>query len=169
MYLNANHWALFFVSVISREIYYIDPIGTSETELDNIANKFVELVTSKKYLKNKEFTKILVNHQKQNDSFNCGVYVCYFFELLINRNIAGFNINIDINNFRRKILETIKKNSKMTVCCVCHKANTKKKNFLTKYLSKTLIYLECKHAYHKECIENETCIACQQIEQIFSY
>jgi hypothetical protein len=43
----------------------------------------------------------------QNDNFNCGVFVCYFFSLLMNGQQELLNRQIDINCFRSEIKKTI--------------------------------------------------------------
>ncbi len=163
--MEVKHWALFFVSIVSKEIYYIDPVGTLEEDLDEIANKFILFAATNKYLKNIQFVKKYINHQKQVDSYNCGVYVCYFFQLLINRNLNAFQNTISIDDYRKTIFKQISKNSTMTVCSVCRQTKRKSNSIFKKILPSNLIILKCKHAFHKECMQNESCVACCQLNE----
>ena len=165
VHLNGNHWALLFVSLKTKEIYYIDPKGTTEDDLNNIGNKFITFASTNKHLKGIKFSKVLIKHQIQCDMFNCGVFVCYFFQLLVNENFSLFNDQINIYAFRKSILEKINVSSKFTVCCLCKTGQIKKSNVLSQLFSSKLKTLKCKHSFHKECIQNNICIVCNQINE----
>ena len=85
--LRKNHWALFFVSILSQTIYYIDPIGETKEEIEAAAKNFRKYIDLKKYFPNSNFKEVQISHQKQIDSYNCGVFVCHFFEILLNQEI----------------------------------------------------------------------------------
>ena len=168
-----KHWTLFFISVKKRQIFYIDPQGTSQKNLLNISNNFKEFSKSVHFLKNLEFSAIPVIHQIQNDTFNCGVYVCHFFEILLNvKNIDltnnNINQNIDINYYRKIIIQKIKEKSKLTVCCICHQKDIPhckrktKQQFLNIFSSNLNVY-KCKHAFHSDCFNEKLCLICEKL------
>ena len=147
---------------MEKKIYYIDSSGTLKDAFDNITNNFKNFAKSSKTLKKYQFESNFVNHQTQNDTFNCGVFVCHFFETLINQ--KSFDLFIDINNYRHNILRELKNKNKMTICCLCHKK--KSNNFFSLVSSKTFKTLACSHAYHNACLKNESCLACDEINSL---
>ena len=51
-------------------------------------------------------------HIKQTDNANCGVFVCYFFKMLINQDYGSLNRYFNPNEFRSTITENILENSR---------------------------------------------------------
>ena len=58
-------------------------------------------------LQHKIWKQSEIEFQKQNDGYNCGVYVCYYFYLLIIGTERLLNDEIDINDFRNNIRNTV--------------------------------------------------------------
>ena len=171
--LNFKHWCLLFISVKCKQIFYLDPQGTSQNELLNVSNNFKQFTKTVNFMKNLEFMEIPVIHQIQNDSFNCGVYVCHFFEILLSKKNVdssnnNINENININSFRQTIIQRIKEKSKMTVCCICHQKDLPsfkrktKKPFLNMFSNKLYVY-KCKHAFHSDCFSEKLCLICEKL------
>ena len=149
VFKNGNHWCLIYIYLLTNDIYYIDPNGAHEDEAKNVENNM------RKYLNNTQLKLASINHQKQQDSYNCGVFVCHFFKLLIENKIDSFSTQIDIDNYRETIKATIASNSKITVCCICHKPTT---GFSAFFMPK--LKLSCKHKFHTKCSNNQKCIIC---------
>ena len=168
--IGLKHWTLFFVSIKNKQIFYIDPQGTEEKTSLEISKNFIEFAKTVKFFKNIKFENVSLKHQIQKDTYNCGVYVCHFFDLLIKTkeiSILNNNIdqNIDINAYRKVILKKISDNSKLTVCCICHRKEqqTKDKNIKNKLISmfsSELKVFKCKHTFHLNCIKSDICIIC---------
>jgi hypothetical protein len=80
---------------------------------DNLIVKSDHFATWKKFCESRKdlsCNKWKMSQEKyllQNDNFNCGVFVCYFFSLLINGQQELLNRQIDINCFRSEIKKTI--------------------------------------------------------------
>ena len=97
-----------------------------------LSKNFIEFAKTVNWFKNIQFTTVSLKHQIKNDNYNCGVYVCHFFDLLINsNNIDDLNNkldqNINIDDYRQVIIKKIADNSQFTECCICHKKKNKKK------------------------------------------
>ncbi len=59
-------------------------------------------------LQHKNWTLSEIEYQKQNDGYNCGVFVCYYFYLLVSGDERLINEKYNINNFRLIIRNTVK-------------------------------------------------------------
>ena len=137
-----------------------------------LSKNFIEFATTVNWFRNIQFTTVSLKHQIKNDNYNCGVYVCHFFDLLINsNNIDVWNNkldqNINIDDYRQVIIKKIADNSKFTVCCICHKKEEQKKqknnnlkHKIMSMLSSDLKVLKCKHTFHLNCIKSEKCVIC---------
>ena len=168
--IGLKHWTLFFVSIKKKQIFYIDPQGTDEKTRLEISKNFIEFAKGVKFFKNIKFENVLLKHQIQKDNYNCGVYVCHFFDLLIKTNEISIlnndiNQNINIDSYREVIIKKISDNSKLTVCCICHKKEeqTKDKNIKDKIISifsSDLKVFKCKHTFHLNCIKSDICVIC---------
>jgi hypothetical protein len=157
-----KHWSLLFISKIERKIYYIDPLGASTETFNAITAKVLSILVGKKYFDEVPFTKVELEHQKQNDAYNCGAFVCHFFDLLINNNFDGFKKKIDIDSYRYTIFNSIMTTNDMKICCVCRSAKQKRKLgglFLT-----NLKKLKCSHVFHKDCLDGATCFLCNSMD-----
>ena len=136
--------------MITNDIVYINPSGTNERE----TNEVVQNV--QKYFKTK---RLNFKHIKlQVDSYNCGVFVCLFFQFLIENKIDFFSASkeINIDNYRNFVKETIQQNSKIEVCCICHSNKTG----FTSLFKKKLVTFDCNHKFHDKCLNSNFCLIC---------
>ncbi|CAF1135781.1 unnamed protein product, partial [Brachionus calyciflorus] len=80
-----NHWTLLFVNLKNRSVVYIDPFGAPKESSKTIFDNWKKFAQSKHELRDFEWTEREIQHsrQKLTDGVNCGVYVCYFFYLLL--------------------------------------------------------------------------------------
>ena len=115
MFRNGNHWALFFIDMSLKTIFYIDT-DPAISQLHRTEKKISILNNWKKFCKNRNVMKEYkwsINdstYQLQNDSFNCGVFVCYYFDLLIKRKDYDLKNTVDnISLFRKVIFQKIVK------------------------------------------------------------
>jgi len=150
---------LFYVSIKSKKIYYIDPLGSSDEDFNRITNNFIKFANSSIRLKTTQFTKVKLNHQIQQDSYNCGVFVCYFFEILITKNYALFNRCIDIQKYRTYIQKRLREFSNIKICCICQLQDKKENPFIRKF-KPSLKVLKCKHKFHIDCLKQNSCTVC---------
>ena len=134
-------------------------MGSCNEVFNTVTNNFIEYANKSKHLSKFNFTKVNLNRQKQKDSFNCGVFVCYFYEILVNEIFDLFKYYIDINEYRKYILERLAKFSNIKVCCICKLLN-KKEKFINLFKAQLKV-LKCKHAYHIDCLNSETCKICE--------
>ena len=106
---SQEHWCLLFVSVISSEITYINPLGTAKTDCDNILNNWKLFVKSRVGLKDKDWkiTRYSQDHSLQQDNFSCGVFVCYFYDKLINGEFQYMRNFFDLSDYRTNIRENL--------------------------------------------------------------
>ena len=116
VYIHPNHWCLFFVSVKSGNVTFINPSRTSRQQAENAlarwttyAEKSSDLSLKKKHWK---LSPHWLNHTKQTDSTSCGVFVCFFFETLIKKQYDllnnHFNIHVSNLEYRDYIRDKIK-------------------------------------------------------------
>ena len=162
---------MLYANILTKEITFIDPKGAGDDEIDNIFKNFVlNLKNSCKELNKINFTLLKIIHQIQQDSYNCGVFVCHFFDLLVNGKLQNFNTEINIDAYRNVILKRISEHSKITRCCFCKNVakNSRIKDLFTDSLIK---YEKCPHIFHKKCllekkISNKACISCDKIKDL---
>ena len=154
------HWALLFISLLDKSVCYINPIGSTLDELriaTDCVNQFIRTSKNQNF-KDIQLTTLKIEHQKQTDTYNCGVFVCYFFEILLSMKLDSFKNNIDINEYREVIKLRIKANSKLKVCCLCGSFNKKRKYSF--FNSSELKTLNCGHLFHSDCLKDKYCIIC---------
>ena len=106
---SQEHWCLLFVSVITSEITYINPLGTTKTDCKNILDNWKLFVKSRVGLKDKDWkiTRYSQDHSLQQDNFSCGVFICYFYDKLINREFQYLRNFFDLSDYRIKIREKL--------------------------------------------------------------
>ena len=156
-----KHWSLLFISKIDRKIYYIDPLGASTETFNAMTDKVLSILVEKKYLDEVPFTKVELEHQKQNDSYDCGAFVCYFYETLMTNNFNNLTKKIDIDSYRCKIFNNIMTKNDMKICCVCQSKKQKRK--LGGLFSSNLKKYKCLHVFHKDCFDGATCFLCESM------
>ena len=166
---NTNHWCLFFANLLTRELTFIDPIMTSDDEFDDAFDNFIiNIRNSFECFKGKDFKKLKGKHQTQKDNHNCGVFVCHFFDLLLNGEITNFENEINPHDFRETTINKISLLSKSTRCVVCQKAAPFIKNLFSE--SAFVTFENCSHLIHKKCLfENNSigrCLSCKIIQDV---
>ena len=78
-----------------------------------ILNNWKKFCKNRNVIKEYKWTINDSIYQFQNDSFNCGVFVCYYFDLLNKRKVDELNNTVEsISLFRKHIFEKITKNSR---------------------------------------------------------
>ena len=164
LHINNNHLTLFFVSIVSKKIFYIDPSGSSQDKLDNKSKYFITFNQTTRYFNNIDFSNILIDHQFQNDTYNCCVFVCYFYELFLNFDLTLFSNDIDIDQYRNYIISKYLQYNKMT-SCLAFKIE-KIKSFM-KVFPSNLNVLDCGHAFHNSCLKNKSCVICIELNSLF--
>ncbi|CAF1024447.1 unnamed protein product [Brachionus calyciflorus] len=81
---NGNHWCLFFASIKNGTVTYIDPLGENQQDFDFYFKNWCDFSSRRNDLNKIEWKKQSYCHSIQNDSINCGIYVCIFGAALIN-------------------------------------------------------------------------------------
>ena len=107
--IDSNHWALVSVNLNNREILYIDP-GQTSTEIKDFNFKEAKGIMSK-ILRQKfdldinDFKTYSPPHITQKDTYNCGVYICFYAQNITE--VSSIESDFDIKKFRRHIFEAI--------------------------------------------------------------
>ena len=106
---NNNHWILFIIYLKTVKIYMLDSLNVESKGYDVVINNIEHLFK----LKNENFngkTEILRNLPKQQNSYDCGVFLLKYAKYFIKFE----NVNIDfetdttsINNYREKFKQLI--------------------------------------------------------------
>jgi hypothetical protein len=84
---SPNHWMALFINIPARVFIFLDPVGTSSWRKNAFANwlKYVEKRADLRALHaDKPFREITVEHPKQKDAHNCGIFVIKFLTMLHN-------------------------------------------------------------------------------------
>ena len=106
--LQNNHWTLLFVSVKNNLVFYINSFGTSCTTQEQARSNWTTFCNKRDWKLNKiKWSTYDTSNQHiiQTDSFNCGVYVCYLFKLLIESKYDQLNFDKNIFDYRNDILQ----------------------------------------------------------------
>ena len=100
---SIKHWCCLFISVKTSEVIFLDPM------LASLEKQFSVLVNWKNFCKNRIGLKEItwktryLDHITQQPQDNFGVYVCNFFDLLINQKFCELKKAFVIDNYRRII------------------------------------------------------------------
>ena len=106
-----DHWCLFFVSIKDAEITYLDSLKYSTKEgkkaakdkqSDVLAN-WITFSKTRNGLKDKEWKLKEFTQHYQQDAYSCGVFVCKYFENLINGEPELIRNYFDLQQYRVKI------------------------------------------------------------------
>ena len=107
MLFSSNHWCLQFFSVKTMELVYIYPLLADLDKLDSVLSNWNKFCEKRMGLKDKRWKSLQVSHLIQTDSFNCGVYICHFYNLFIKQQMFSLSSAYDINGYRNIITSTI--------------------------------------------------------------
>ena len=130
-WLIGRHWIIVFINFNTKECYIMDPISPYDTESRASKDRFNRVF---KILKSDviygdgthecpSLTQIpcpFENVPKQNDAFNCGVYIIYYaFKFMDN---SKFSLEFDPNTYREYLKTYLLENSEdMTnICLYCN-------------------------------------------------
>ncbi|KAF0687992.1 ULP PROTEASE domain-containing protein, partial [Aphis craccivora] len=129
-WLIGRHWIIVFINVNTKECYIMDPISPYDTESRESKDHFNKVF---KILKSDviygdgihecpSLTQILCpfeNVSKQNDAFNCGVYIIYYAFKFMNN--SKFSLEFDPNTYREYLKTYLLENSEdMTNICLSY-------------------------------------------------
>ena len=110
--LNCNHWAAICAIKDFKKFFYIDPFVADESEI-NLAfqnwNKFMASRPTGEFPRQKDWEIGIFNHDKQTESFNCGVLCIKFLETIIVDNLSVLRFKDDsIKDYRSEYLKLLK-------------------------------------------------------------
>lgn len=80
---KGNHYMLVLINFEKNEFVLLDPMGNENAVIDKYFKIIQERIFKLKNI-NINWTMKIENHITQKDSFNCGVYVIYFFHQITN-------------------------------------------------------------------------------------
>ncbi|KAL6586109.1 hypothetical protein OROMI_002753 [Orobanche minor] len=94
-YNPGGHWVLFAIDLVSRVVYYLDPMGHSPDEnMKQIVNQGIRIYQSLKCDRKINVQWVCVKCPKQPSFFECGYYVMKYIEDIVK------DVNILKNNFK---------------------------------------------------------------------
>jgi Ulp1 family protease len=115
---NPNHWSLIIVNTMEHTIEWIDSFYTIiieevEIYIKRIKQFFKELIKFRRGKEGKFIIKIIYTKYKQENDYDCGVYMCKYIDLLsrekfhyINKNdIVYYRALIGIEIMKEKLID----------------------------------------------------------------
>ena len=134
------------VDLSELAIFYMDPMGERDENLIKFLKNWTKFSESIPFLSKKKWHLKKISHPKQRDSFNCGVYVCKFLKLILEkkRELQFKDSLEDLKEFREEINTTFKQYSIENFCSFCGSALK---------LGEVTFQNDCFHRYHSECPE----------------
>jgi hypothetical protein len=150
------------INITQKKVFYLDSLKKDDSKINDLkiiqvtnnVNKFAKSLNIKEKFTSYES----IEYQKQIDDFNCGVFVCKYYECLIENRLDDLKAPTNLAEYRKHIEQVVKAKSKITICCACN--SKKRKEFLMFNVEKPLDHLRCGHVFHKECFSNNTCPLC---------
>lgn len=115
--LNNNHFCLALADFNAGEFIYLDPYGNENISgaAKNIYANFLMFLKTYSAYKNKtslckvDFKLITKKHTTQTDSYNCGIYIIYFFKQICENQSLEWDVNAD--ELRKELLLQLLSNS----------------------------------------------------------
>lgn len=101
---------MFFVNNRSHTLYYIDSLNANCMVKRSLLANWTKFTSTRAGYKGIKWKIDESKFCAQRDSYNCGVFVCYFFRKIIT-NELNLDTETDINEFRNTIRDTIINNS----------------------------------------------------------
>lgn len=146
--LEKDHWFLLFLSIRDGFFILIDPIKTNDALVKKSFNNWKKFCTKRNDLNNIDWKLKPCAYNKQRDPYNCGIFVCKFFDCLINDDVklnAVMNDEKSMKKYRAEIYQKFLLNAKNEHCIKCsQKVNEKT----------SPKFIECNHMYHKKCLDS---------------
>lgn len=123
LHVNNNHWILIYVDVTNHHIYYMNPWPTRDlSQEENILDNFKFCYAKVFPNLNNNWTVCKNKYPKQEDDFNCGVFVLFFIEEILKGNlykIGKFNPMKMRERLKKPILMESLDVSDQCLCCGC--------------------------------------------------
>ena len=115
VHINKNHWALIFVAMKTQTVLYIDSRGENSTTRNKVLSNWITFCKKRDVMNKTKWIAGSYDHlvQVTTDNSNCGVFVCYFFNQLMQQNMAMLNNPFDIHYYRATIKSVIEFNSRV--------------------------------------------------------
>ncbi len=115
-WINQNHWTLFFVSFLNKQVVYFDPFGATVQMQEQFRKNWQAFCETKSWGKNIQWSSFITpTHKVQKDNYNCGPLVCKYFELFITNQYNKLQSDeFDMSKFRGQILKRLENNSSKT-------------------------------------------------------
>lgn len=143
--VRMNHFVLIRINLCEKEITLIDPMG-NETATQNIFMpkllKFLQL----KNINTDQWKFATMEHVRQNDAFNCGVFIInFFFNLTKNRPLTN---HFDTATYRRQLKWLLLKHStQMQLRCLYCSSDVNANDPNNSFRCKT-----CFRLFHEKCL-----------------
>lgn len=156
---NLHHFCLVLVDTKNKNLLFLNPYRNSIEETTLYLDKF--LIYLRRYNETKPalhridtvgWSPKLISYDLQNDSFNCGVYIIYYFENIVNgRKLLN---NVSMNDYRKYLQQKLIENSDDITndCIYCGHS-------VSNHLLATLQCHTCKRRNHLRCISNEKLVS----------
>ena len=111
--VSRNHWCLVIADIDNKIFIYLDPYNSTLQKTDNKRIAFLTFLklycnTTEAKISTEGWNSHVVNHIKQNDTYNCGLFIIYFFQQFIkNESLTVHKCMNDFRNTVRTLLLTM--------------------------------------------------------------
>ena len=141
---DINHWACVCVSLVNKQIFYVDPLGTDDIELEEILSNWINFLANRQDLPKSDWSIGHFECDKQKDGFNCGIIIIMVIQNILNNNYRlSFNEK-SLADFRIILINLIKTT----------KYNRKFCNKCGDNIDKSALILKCiicSRCFHRVC------------------
>lgn len=145
--VNGNHWCLIIADCEEKTFALLDPMGDKETQCSSYYNTFQKFLSyCFPELHHLQWNIKYIRHALQKDSYNCGIYILYFFKRLVsNESMAE---TFSPSEFRKDAQSfLLQSSSDMKLKCLfCGQSDQSKKTVSCK---------QCQRLCHIKCISNK--------------
>lgn len=164
--INQMHWCLAIADFENRQFTYIDPMNSSKKATEKNLQHFLNFLQQYQefYKIDKEITNwnsTVEDHIIQQDNYNCGAYILYFFECIVNK--RKLNIYRDMDNYRDNLKTLLLHRSRnmQRICPYCYRETNNVNSLQCK---------QCTRYIHQACLSiskingllNDMCELCHQ-------
>lgn len=154
--LKKNHWTLFLANTKNSNFYYFNSLKNSLEKNLLEATAFDNWITfcAKIGMKQIIWSLKTINHTCQEDSVNCGPFVCFYFYKVIKKEPL---LTDKIEVFREVIYQELLKSTRHDFCVACSQRKINGNTFLG-----------CFHQYHPRCFKKyniQCCVVCNAVKQ----
>ncbi|XP_065647825.1 uncharacterized protein LOC136077118 [Hydra vulgaris] len=162
-----SHWILIYLKVITKEVTVLDPLHCNIMPNNFSHNKSIAVAKDLFRLKFDILNPTVISapsHCLQKDSYNCGVYICYYALQFCEEK----NINDPFNEvqFRKYIYDTLcgrcLKNLESgferlyDICRICKNTSSKKNDWVQCTKCPQWYHCECAHISIKDADVSDT-------------